>query len=93
MRVCYFGNYKKAYSRNQILIKGLKLNKVDVIECNSRKTGLLKYIDLFIQHNKIRNNYDVMIIGFPGYQSVFLARLISNKKPRFFTLQFVSNSV
>lgn len=35
MRVCYFGTYRANYSRNQILIEGLRRNGVDVIECHT----------------------------------------------------------
>lgn len=34
MRVCYFGTYRAGYSRNKIMIKGLKANKCQVQECH-----------------------------------------------------------
>ena len=34
MRVCYFGTYEKDYPRNRNIIKGLLVNKVDVVECH-----------------------------------------------------------
>jgi hypothetical protein len=34
LRVCYFGTYRQDYSRNQIMIEGLRLAGVDVIECH-----------------------------------------------------------
>lgn len=34
MRVCYFGTYDLHYSRNRILIEGLKRNGVEVVECH-----------------------------------------------------------
>jgi glycosyltransferase involved in cell wall biosynthesis len=33
MRVCYFGTYRAEYSRNQIMIEGLRRAGVEVIEC------------------------------------------------------------
>lgn len=33
MRVCYFGTYRAEYSRNQIMIAGLRAAGVEVIEC------------------------------------------------------------
>ena len=33
LRVCYFGTYRANYSRNQIMIAGLRANGVEVIEC------------------------------------------------------------
>lgn len=35
MRVCYFGTYRPNYSRNQIMIEGLRRAGVDVIECHT----------------------------------------------------------
>lgn len=32
--VCYFGTYRSEYSRNRIMIKGLRKNGVEVIECH-----------------------------------------------------------
>jgi len=34
MRICYFGTYRAEYSRNQIMIEGLRRNGVEVIECH-----------------------------------------------------------
>lgn len=34
MRVCYFGTYKQEYTRNRILIDGLKARGVEVTECH-----------------------------------------------------------
>jgi len=35
MKVCYFGTYRAEYSRNQILIEGLRRNGVEVVECHA----------------------------------------------------------
>ncbi len=34
LRVCYFGTYRANYSRNQMMIAGLRMNGVEVIECH-----------------------------------------------------------
>lgn len=34
LRVCYFGTYRADYSRNQIMIEGLRRNGVEVIVCH-----------------------------------------------------------
>ena len=36
LKVCYFGTYRAEYSRNRIMIDGLRLNDVTVIECHER---------------------------------------------------------
>jgi len=78
--VCYFGFYDPEYSRNRIFLKGLRANNVSIIECRSNKTGLKKYIELAKKHWKIRNDYDVLFVAYPGYMSIILAKLISSKK-------------
>ncbi len=35
LRVCYFGTYREEYSRNRILLEGLRRNGVEVIECHA----------------------------------------------------------
>ncbi|MBI5765895.1 glycosyltransferase family 4 protein [Candidatus Falkowbacteria bacterium] len=83
MKICYFGKYNPEYSRNRILLSGLKENGVEVIECRTEKSGAAKYFDLIKKHWKIRNNYEVMIVGFPGNQAVVLAKFLT-KKPIIF---------
>lgn len=79
MRVCYFGIYDSNYSRNKELIRGLKENDVEVIECRVAPNEKYKYWKLFKKHKKIKN-YDLMIVGFPGHPVMFLAKLVCRKK-------------
>lgn len=79
LTVCYFGTYTPEYSRNSILISGLKKNGVDVIECRTVSRGFFKYIDLIIKHWKIRNKYNIMIVGFQGIQAMILAKFLTRK--------------
>jgi len=79
MKVCYFGIYRPEYSRNKILISGLRFNGVSVVECKTDKRGIVKYLDLIKKHWQIRKKYDIMIVGFPGFQSAILAKLLTKK--------------
>ncbi len=36
LRVCYFGTYRANYSRNQILLKGLRTQGVEIYECHAK---------------------------------------------------------
>ena len=83
MTICYFGIYKSDYSRNKVYISGLKELGVDIIECQNDSRGLVKYPKLFLKHWKIRNNYDYLMVGYPGHPVVWFAKLIS-KKPIIF---------
>ena len=79
MTICYFGTYDPQYSRNAVLLRGLKENGVTVLECRSTKTGFAKYIDLYRKHRSLHGRYDVMFVAFPGQQSMILARFITRK--------------
>lgn len=79
LTVCYFGTYTSEYSRNSILISGLKKNGVDVIECRTDLRGFFKYINLIKKHWKMKKKYDVIIVGFQGVQAVILAKFLTRK--------------
>ena len=79
MKVCYFGIYDPSYARNRILIDGLRQNGVEVIECQSRARGFVKYLDLIRKHRKIESSYDAMVVGFPGYQAMILSWFLTKK--------------
>jgi len=77
MKVCYFGIYKPTYTRNSTLMRGLKENGVEVIECNTRQVSNAKYWQLIKRHQQIRHDYDVMVVGFPGQTIIPLAWLLA----------------
>ncbi|OGZ34764.1 MAG: hypothetical protein A2174_02360 [Candidatus Portnoybacteria bacterium RBG_13_41_18] len=81
MTICYFGDYDSNYARNRVLLKGLKMNGVEILECVSAGSGLKKYWELFKKHHAIKNQYDILIVG-QSMKSrlVWLAKLLSRKK-------------
>lgn len=80
LRVCFFGFYDKNYSRNRILLKGLRLNGIFVIECVSNKKGVAKYLELIRKHNSVKGSYDIIFVAYPGYMASMLARILTSKK-------------
>ncbi len=80
MKICYFGTYKPGYSRSRVLVEGFRENGVEVVMCNTSLSGISKYFDLIRKHSKIKNEYDVMLVGFPGYHTAVLARFLTRKK-------------
>ena len=76
-RICYFGIYDPHFSRNKVYRSGLKRLGVQVVECRTTVTGWRKYWHLWRQYRTIRHDYDVMIVGYPGYIIVPFAKLIS----------------
>ncbi len=79
MTICYFGIYNPEYSRSRVLLKGLCENGIEIIECRSTARGIKKYLELINKHRRL-GNYDLMIVAFPGYQAMILAKILSRKK-------------
>src|SRR3990167_10336608 len=79
MTVLYFGTYDPEYSRNAVLISGLRQSGVEVIECRDSSPGIRKFINLFKKHRQLKNQYDVMVVVFLGQQIVPFAKIISRK--------------
>ena len=104
MRVCYFGTYRADYSRNQIMINGLRDAGVEVIECHERlwhgiedrvRAGsggwlrpkfigrVIKVYCILIKKYLTLNDFDILIVGYPGQFDVLIAYVLSRlrKKP------------
>ena len=92
VKICFFGIYDSKYSRNRVLMRGLRENGVEIIECNSRLIGVKKYFDLIKKHRKISGEYDVMLVAFPGYQAMILAKFLIRKPIIFDSFFSIYNS-
>lgn len=79
IKICYFGIYNPDFSRNKVYMTGLRKLGVDIIECRDTSRGISKYWRLWRKHKIIQNDYDVMIVGYPGHIVVPLAKMISRK--------------
>lgn len=75
MRVCYFGAYNPTYSRNRVLVRGLRENGIEVLECNDRSQGLKKFWRLRQKFFALPQQPDVIIAGFPGQASAIWAKI------------------
>ena len=80
MNICYFGMYDPDYPRNRVMLRGLQENGHQVLECQSRAKGFKKYQELYKKHRKLKNQYDVVIVGFPGQTIVPFAKFLTSKK-------------
>jgi glycosyltransferase involved in cell wall biosynthesis len=87
MTICFFGYPNETYSRNQILIDGLKKNGTTVIFCTD-KSGLFvtRYWKLFKKFIKLRDQTDIIFVQFPGHLNVPIAWLLGKlfRKPVIF---------
>ncbi|MCA9367048.1 glycosyltransferase [Candidatus Kaiserbacteria bacterium] len=79
MKVCWFGCYDSDYARNQILLHGLRLNGVDVIECNETSIGWRRYPRLIKKLHELKNQYDIIYCAFPAGYFVTIAWLFQKK--------------
>ncbi len=84
MNICFFGYPNQNYSRNSVLIKGLRANKAKISLCTD-KTGLFltRYIKLFKKFQKIASKVDVIFVMFPGHLNMPVAWVLGKifKKP------------
>lgn len=80
-RVCYFGIFDPEQYRTKIIKSGLVHAGYDIVEChvNPRAVkGFKKYLLLFKDFKKKKGDgFNFIVVGFPGYFTVFLAFLIS----------------
>ena len=80
MTICWFGIYNPDFGRNKIYIEALRKAGHEIVECHDDSQGFIKYWRLWKKHRGIENDYDVIVVGYPGHIVVPLAKLISKKK-------------
>lgn len=84
MNICFFGSYNPHYTRNKILIDGLKKNGISVCHCRSGESlFLIRYPKLIIQFLRVAKKIDVLYVAFVGQLDMPLAWIlakISGKK-------------
>ncbi|MBI4812188.1 hypothetical protein HY798_01915 [Candidatus Falkowbacteria bacterium] len=81
MTICYFGDYDPNYARSRVLLKGLRENGVEVLECHSDKNGVGLYWDLYKKHKTIKGKYDILFVAQSWHSRlIWLAKLLSPKK-------------
>lgn len=79
MTICYFGDYNPCYTRNRILIRGLREAGATVIEVRSCARGPRRYWDLF-RRLLMSVPFDVVIVGYSDSRKMVpLVRLMTRK--------------
>lgn len=71
MTVCFFGHYAPDYPRNRVLRLGLSACGVNVKHCNKDN-----YLSLLRRFFQVGRKSDVILVAFPGNESVPLAWLL-----------------
>lgn len=80
MKILYFNLVEKIHTRDSVYLNGLKKLGVEIVECRDWSPGLKKFRNLYKKHRALKNDYDVLLVGFSGHILVPFARLISRKK-------------
>jgi len=80
--VLFVGNYDEEYSRNAIFIKGLRRNKITVLEFNIKSYNFIKNILLCAKNFKRLNsqNFDLILLHAPNIIQFLFAKLLSKVK-------------
>ena len=97
MRVLYFGTYERNYPRNAQVISALRSTGVDVIEHHEpvfearRDNWAVRWtvaFRLFLAELRLRfsnhDEFDVVLVGYPGHFDVPHARRVAGKRPLVF---------
>lgn len=79
-RICWFGIYDRTYPRNHVLFEGLKLNGVEVMECNENAYDKHRYRKLIKKLRSFRGKYDVIYCAFPAIVPAIIAKILFQKK-------------
>jgi len=90
-KILFFGIFDPGYSRNAILLGGLRKLGCQVDECRvpSRSGRLGKYLSLIKQAWPLRRRgYDAVVVAYPGHTVVWIAKLLFRR--RIFFDAFVS---
>lgn len=74
MKICYFGSYQPNFSRNHILIAGLRQNHTHVIQCHSSSPWIFRrYPQLVGKFIKYHHHCTAIVVGVVGNYDVPLA--------------------
>lgn len=75
--ICYFGSFAPEYSRNKILIDGLKKNGTEaLLVADSSSSFLVRYPKLTGKFWTVRKQVSVIVVGFRGHLDMPLAFLL-----------------
>ena len=79
MKICFFGIYDPTYSRNSVLLSGLRQNGVEVVECWADWRDPKRYRKLLQQLRALHGGYDYIYAAYPSSVPVMIAKLLSRK--------------
>lgn len=79
LKVCWFGIYDPKYPRNDILIKGLKENGVEIVECQADWKDSSRYKTLIRKLKETEGSCDVIYAAYPSNVPCIVAKIWTRK--------------
>ncbi len=79
MKICWFGIYNKKYPRNDILFKGLEMNRARIVECCEDAYDNRRYRKLLKKLKSLRGEFDIIFCPYPATIPTILAKIFTNK--------------
>lgn len=79
MKICFFGIYDPDYSRNSVMLSGLRQNGVKIVECREDWRDPKRYFKLWRRLKALNNDYDCVYAAYPSSVPAVLAKILSNK--------------
>ena len=79
MKILFFGRFNPDYSRNAMLLAGLRLQGAEVEECRIVHRSLFWPIIAAWNLIKRRGSFDVVLVAFPGQEVMPIVWLCTRK--------------
>lgn len=82
MNILFISGREPDYTRNAVILKGLRKNGINIIECtDSSKSYVGRYPKVLTKFicKKIKNDFDLIFVGFFGQPLVPIIKRLSNK--------------
>ncbi|HEY4475068.1 MAG TPA: glycosyltransferase [Candidatus Paceibacterota bacterium] len=80
MKICYFTLTKDVPTRDAVYLNGFRQNGVEIVECKDNSPSWRKFLVLYKKHHLLKNDYDILFIGYTAHILVPFTRLVSRKK-------------
>jgi glycosyltransferase involved in cell wall biosynthesis len=79
LKVCFFQAYTCDYIRSQTLLKGLKDNGVDVVECVVNRSSVIRYPLAIFKFIRTVRSCDVVVANYRSFEVLFLLKALTSK--------------
>jgi len=80
LSVCYWPGRESSYSRNRVILRGLKLAGVDVYDCSFEGKVCSRFFKGLFRFLSVKKKSDLILVGFFGHFLMPIVRLLTRKK-------------